>query len=167
MSPLTYIFTAAIILASLIIQGHSSFDVIRIAGVKPDLVFVSILYFGYNFGSFYGEVTGFAGGLFHDAVSSSPLGMLALPKVIIGYAVGLIGRSILKPNILTIILLVFGASIVKGLLTLFLSFLFQDATVSSVISIIFPEAFYNTLLAPPLFFVFDRIFEHDLEGGSY
>lgn len=167
MSPLTYIFTALIILASLIIQGHSSFDVIRIAGVKPDLVFISVLYFGYNFGSFYGEVTGFAGGLFHDAVSSSPLGMLALPKVIIGYAVGLIGRSILKPNILTIILLVFGASIVKGLLTLFLSFLFQDATISSVISIIFPEAFYNTLLAPPLFFVFDRIFEHDLEGGSY
>ena len=167
MSPLTYIFTSAIVLASLIIQGHSSFDVIRIAGVKPDLLFIAILYFGYNFGSFYGETTGFVGGLFHDAISSSPLGLLTLPKVLIGFAVGLVGRSILKPNILTIVLVVFGASLVKGLISLFLSFLFQDATISSVATIIFPEAFYNTLLAPPLFFIFDRIFEHDLEGGSY
>ena len=167
MSPLTYVFTGAVMAASLIIQGHSSFDVIRIAGVKPDLLFIAVLYFGYNFGSFYGEVTGFAGGLFHDAISSSPLGLLTLPKVIIGYAVGFIGRSILKPNLVTVIVLVFGASLVKGLLTLFLSFLFQDATVSSVLSIIFPEAFYNTLLAPFLFFIFDRIFAHEIEGGSY
>ena len=55
----------------------------------------------------------------------------------------------------------------KGLITLFLSFLFQDGTISSVISIIFPEAFYNTLLAPFLFFIFDRIFAHEIEGGSY
>jgi rod shape-determining protein MreD len=152
---------------SLIVQGHSSFDVLRIAGAKPDLLFIAVLYFGYNFGSFYGEVTGFAGGLFHDAVSSSPLGLLAFPKVVIGYAVGFIGRSILKPSLLTILILVFGSSLVKGLLTLFLSFLFQDATISSVATIIFPEAFYNMFLAPPLFFIFDKIFAHELEGGSY
>ena len=55
---LTYVFTGAIILVSLILQGHSSFDILRIAGVKPDLVFIAVIYFGYSFGSFYGEVTG-------------------------------------------------------------------------------------------------------------
>lgn len=165
--PLTYIFTIAIMIISLIIQGHSSFDVLRIGGVKPDLLFIAIVYFGYNFGSFYGTVTGFSGGLFHDAISNSPLGLLALPKVIIGYVVGLLGRSFLKQNILTIALLIFGASLVKGLLTLLLCLLFHEASFSDIATIILPESFYNALLAPPLFFLYDKIFEHEKDGGDY
>ncbi len=154
-----YIFTGAIIIISLIIQGHSSFDVLRIADVKPDLAFVAIVYFAYNFGSFYGEVTGFISGLLHDAISNSPLGLLTFPKMAIGFLIGMLGKSILKENIITIFLMVFAASILKGILTLFLCYLFHEGSISAVISIIFPESFYNALLAPPLFFLYDKIFE--------
>ncbi len=64
---LMYIITGALLLASLIIQGHSSFDVLRIGGVKPDLVFIVVVYFAYSFGSLYGEVTGFIGDYCIDA----------------------------------------------------------------------------------------------------
>lgn len=164
---ITYIFTAVIILLSLLIQGHTSFDVIRIAGVKPDLIFISVVYLAYCFGSFYGEVVGFISGLMHDAVSRSYLGILTFPKVAIAFIVGMFGRGIFKSNILTISLLLFIASILKGFLTLFLCYVFHEAEASSVLSIILPESFYNALLAPPLFFVFDKIFEGELEREGY
>ncbi len=96
----TYIFSGAIILASLIIQGHSSFDMLRIAGIKPDLLFIAVLYFSYSFGSFYGEITGFVSGVLHDAVSNSPLGLLTLPKLILGFLAGFYGRSVFKANMI-------------------------------------------------------------------
>jgi rod shape-determining protein MreD len=164
---LTYVFTAVIVLLSLLIQGHPSFDVLRIAGVKPDLIFITVVYLSYCFGSFYGEVVGFAGGLLHDAVSNSPLGLLTFPKVAIAFVAGMFGRSIFKSNILTISLLLFIASIVKGVLTLVLCYIFHEASAQSIISIILPESFYNALLAPPLFFIFDKIFERELERAGY
>lgn len=163
----TYLFTAAIILVSLLVQGHTSFDVLRIAGVKPDLIFITVVYLSYCFGSFYGEVTAFISGLLHDAVSNSPLGLLTLPKVAVAFIIGMFGRSLFRSNILTISLLLFSASIVKGFLTLFLCYVFHEASASSILSIILPEAFYNALLAPPLFFLFDKIFERELEREGY
>ena len=163
----SYIFTGALIIVSLVIQGHSSFDSISIAGVKPDLLFVLIVYLSYSFGSFYGEVTGFISGLLHDSISNSPLGLLTFPKVALGLIVGMLGRNMLKSNILTISLLLFIASLTKGIITLFLCYIFHQAFISSVISVILPEAFYNALLAPPLFFIFDKIFEKDLEMEGY
>lgn len=163
----TYVFTAVIILVSLLIQGHTSFDVLRIAGVKPDLIFIAVVYLSYSFGSFYGEVTAFVGGLLHDAVSNSPLGLLTFPKVAVAFVVGMFGRSLFKSNILTTSLLLFAASLVKGFITLFMCYVFHEASASSILSIILPEAFYNALLAPPLFFVFDKIFEGELEKEGY
>lgn len=163
----SYIFTAALLLASLIIQGHSSFDVLRIAGVKPDLLFITIIYFSYSFGPFYGEVCAFGAGLLHDAISNSPLGLLTFPKVALAFIVGYFGRSVFKANILMVSVLLFAASLVKGVITLFLCYIFHEASLASIITIIFPEAFYNALLAPPLFFLYDKVFEKELEREGY
>ena len=157
-----YIITAVLLLISLIIQGHTSFDVIKIAGVKPDLQFIIIVYFSYSFGSFYGEITGFFGGLLQDSISNSPLGLFAFPKMAVGFLVGMFGKDIIKSNILTISLLIFGASLAKGLITLFLSYVFHQAHASYIISIIIPEAFYNALIAPPVFVLLDKIYEKEL-----
>ena len=162
-----YIITASLIIVSLIVQGHSSFNVISIAGVKPDLLFIIIVYLSYNFGSFYGEVTGFISGLLHDAISNAPLGLLTFPKVVIGYVVGMFGREMIKSNILTISLILFVASIVKGIITLILAYIFHQTSISAVLTIIIPESFYNALLAPPLFFILDKIYEKELEREGY
>jgi rod shape-determining protein MreD len=160
---IAYVFTAALAIASLIIQSHSSFDVLRIAGVKPDLLFILIIYCSYSFGSFYGEVTGFVTGLFHDSISNSPLGLLTFPKMALGFAVGFFGRNVFKGNLATIALLVFIASFAKGILTMILAYIFHESSISSVITVIFPESFYNALLAPIIFFLYDKIFEKELE----
>ena len=159
---LTYVFTGALIVASLIIQGHSSFDVLRIGGTKPDLLFIVIVYLAYNFGSFYGEVTGFISGLLHDSISNSPLGFLTFPKVVIGFVVGMFGRGILKETLLSVCLLLFLASLAKGIITLFLGYLFHEASIAIVASVIFTESFYNAILAPPMFLLMDKIFESQI-----
>jgi rod shape-determining protein MreD len=162
-----YIITAMLVVLSLLIQGHSSFDVISIAGVKPDLLFILVIYLGYSFGSFYGEVSGFISGLLHDAISNSPLGFLTFPKMALGFVAGMFGRGIIKNNLMSISLILFIASLLKGLITLMLGYIFHQASIATVISIILPEAFYNGLIAPPLFFVFDRIFAKELEREGF
>lgn len=158
-----YIFTSAILIISLIIQGDTSFDVLRVGGVKPDLIFVAVIYLSYSFGSFYGEIVGFIGGLLHDVISNSPLGLHTFSMMTLGFIVGMFGRSIIKENILTIFLMVFFSSILKGIMTLFLCYIFHEGSISTIISIIFPESFYNALLAPPLFFLYDKIFRKAIE----
>lgn len=162
-----YIFTGALVILSLIIQGHSSFDVISIAGVKPDLMFLIVIYLAYSFGSFYGEVTGFISGLLHDAISNSPLGLLTFSKMAMGFIIGMLGRNIIKSNILTIILLAFFASLAKGIITLIMAYIFHNASAVSIISIVLPEAFYNALIAPPIFLLLDKIYEKELEREGF
>ncbi len=164
---ISYIITGAIIIASLIVQGHPSFDVIRIAGVKPDLLFIIIVYLAYSFGSFYGEVSGFIGGLLHDAISRSPLGLLAFPKVVLGFLVGMFGRAMFKSSIVTVTLMLFLASLLKGVITLFVCYIFHQASVSMVVSVILPEAFYNALISPILFLLLDKLFERELEREGH
>ena len=164
---LPYIVTGVIILISLVIQSHSSFDAIRIFGVKPDLVFIIVVYSGYSFGPITGQVTGFISGLFHDAVSNSPYGFLAFPKLTVGFIVGLIGRSVLKNNVPTIIILMLAATLVKGIITLILSYIFAQGMISAIIDVIIPESLYNCILAPPLFFLLDKIFRGELEREGY
>jgi len=164
---ITYIITGALILVSLVIQSHSSLDVIRIFGVKPDLVFIIVVYTGYSFGPIAGQVTGFVSGLFHDAVSNSPYGFLAFPKLTVGFIMGLIGRAVLKDNIPTIMILMLVATLVKGVITLLLSYIFAYGMISDIIDVIIPESLYNAILAPPLFFLLDRIFRGELEREGY
>ena len=163
----SYIMTAIFVLVSLIIQGHSSFDSIRIGGVKPDLLFIFVIYMGYSFGSFYGQITGFISGIFHDSISNSTLGLLAFPKLVLGFIAGMMGRSVIKNNVISILLLLFLASIIKGVFTLFLSYTFHQSMLSAIITIILPESFYNAILAPPLFFLYDKIYQKDLEREGY
>jgi len=164
---LTYVFSGVLMVISLLVQSHESFDVLRIGGVKPDILFIVIVYLAYSFGSFYGEIVGFIGGLMQDSISNSLLGLLTFPKVALGLLVGMFGRSVIKDNIISIILLIFVASLLKNIITLMLYFIFHKTHVSVVIGVILPESFYNAILAPPLFFIFDKIFQKELRREGY
>jgi len=161
---LPYIFSILIALLALVIQGT---EAINIAGKKPDLVFIFVVYIGYSFGSFYGEIAGFVTGLCHDSISRSPLGLLTLPKVVIGFMAGMFGRSVIKNTVPTVMLLIFVASLLKGILMLFLCYIFHQTLLASVIQVIIPEALYNAILSPPLFFIFDRVYRGELEREGY
>jgi len=160
---LSYIITGALLIVSLVVQMHPSFDVLKIAGVKPDILFIIIVYMGYSFGSFNGEVSGFIGGILQDSVSTGPLGLLTFPKVAVGMLIGFFGRDVIKSTILSITLIMFLASLIKGVITLFLCYIFHQAQAEQIYKIILPESFYNAILSPLLFLLLDKIFENDLD----
>jgi len=163
----TYIVTTILMVVSLILQTHTSFDSVRIFNTKIDLVFIVTVYMGYSFGSFYGQVTGFIGGLLQDSLSLTPLGMNAFSKMSLGFIVGMFGREIIQSNLLTVSILVFVASIIKGVITLMLCYIFNEGLIDSTIRIILPEAFINGLFSPILFYVFDKLFASELEREEY
>lgn len=164
---LVYILSAVIMAVSLILQSHPSFDTIRFLGVKPDLLFIALVYFSYSFGSFYGQTCAFIGGIFQDANSNGPLGLMTLPKVLIAFLAGFAGRSVFQGNSFTVILIVFVASLLKGVLTLIFALFFGDASVSSIPHIILPESVYNALISMPLFYIYNKIFDFELSKERY
>ncbi len=153
-----HLISVAIVVFSIIFEGH-----LGISGIKPDLLFIFIIYLSYSFGSFIGEVYGFWGGLLMDADTSAPLGLYTFSYVIAGFVIGLFGRSVFKNNLVTISLLLFVSSVIKGIITMFLCYIFDHIKFSSSLSVIIIESFYNALLAPLLFFLLDRLFYRELE----
>lgn len=55
---------------------------------KPDLVVIIVLLIGKRFGSVGGSTAGFVLGLLQDSLTAMPIGISAIPKVLIGYATG-------------------------------------------------------------------------------
>jgi len=163
---LKYIFTFVIVALALVVQSHTSLDVIRIFGVKPDILFIIVVYFAYTFGAFYGQGVAFVSGLIRDAVSNSPLGFLTLPSVLIAFVVGMFGRELLKNNLLTISLMIFAASFVKGIVTYFLSVIFLSASAFSIISVVLPESIYNAALSPAIFILLNKLFAEEINWSE-
>lgn len=160
---LNYVFTGLLVVASLILQGHPSFGMLgSFFGVKPDIMFIVIVYLGFTYGAFYGEVVGFIGGLLIDCMSSSPLGLMAFPKMVIGLLAGLFGRSMFKSTFLTIIIIVGIGSLIKGVITMLLAAIFSHTSFSAITSVILPETIYNVILSYPLFWIFDKIYQPEV-----
>ncbi len=154
-----FIISALLILVSLTVQSHPSFSAISIFGIKPDLLFIIIIYLAYRNGALYGEICGFSGGFMLDAVSNAPFGMFTFPAVVCGYLVGKYGSDLFKNTVPTVMLLVFTASVLKGTVTFILCLIFSEGYFMQIFTVVFPEAFYNGLVSPLFFLVLDYIFD--------
>ncbi len=55
---------------------------------RPDLVLVVVLLMGKRFRSIPGSSAGFILGLIQDSLTGMPVGITAIPKVLVGYAAG-------------------------------------------------------------------------------
>lgn len=83
---------------ALVLQA-TIFDFIRIFGVKPDLVLLLVIFYGFIHGSKEGAYFGFLSGLFIDFLSGQYIGLNALSKMAVGYFVGLGETKLYKENI--------------------------------------------------------------------
>jgi len=64
-----------------------------------------------------GAVVGLALGLLRDLLAGNPAGTEALPITVIGWGVGLVGRSVYKEAFVTHVLMTFGAALLKPIMT--------------------------------------------------
>ena len=138
---------------------QTSMDFFKLGKISPDFLMLLTIYFAVYRGALAGVWIGFLGGLLQDinlgSITSGTmetirnfLGVNVLSKSVVGYIAGKFSGKIRKDNTLSILILVFTLSIVKGFIKLLLSVTFLGAgTAQVIITIILPESIYNAVLS--------------------
>jgi rod shape-determining protein MreD len=89
---------AGLLLVAILFQITLASD-LRVRGVAPDVMLLFAICAGLAGGSELGATVGFAAGLLTDLfLQSTPLGLSALTYCLIGFAVGLLRRGVLRES---------------------------------------------------------------------
>lgn len=93
-------------------------DAVSVLGVRPDLCLVAAVLVGLTLGRFEGLLLGLALGLVQDLFSAGELGLNLVTKGISGLLAGVAGRYVAPTTPLTALIVVFGLSVISGLVFL-------------------------------------------------
>ncbi len=144
---------STILIGSMVFLQTSLLKHISIAGARPDVALVLLVFFANLEGRMKGQLLGFGSGIIEDFLSLSPLGFNALIKTILGFLYGITRGKIFVDPLFMPIILVGIASVAKILLSLILVALFAGPEMIplTVGSRMWIEAGFNCLLAPFVF----------------
>lgn len=125
---------------------------LRIADVAPDIPLIVVVLLALRRGPEFGCVAGFAAGLLQDMTGGSLLGVQALTKAVIGFAIGAAGSrlSVTQPLVQVpgLVLLTVGEGLVRfALLQLFR---FPAPFGELMLYVVLPQALYNGFLGAAL-----------------
>lgn len=134
---------------------------LNILGGKADLMLLFVVSVALLGGRTYGVVMGFWCGLLQDLAAGGFFGLHLISKLIIGYGLGMTEGKVFKDNRLLPILAAGGASLVTGVLVLFLLMLLGQKIVwlDSLYRVILPSAVYNMVLALFIHRLAKRVFK--------
>lgn len=150
------------ILALALILDLTLLDHIKIFGVKPDLVLISVVFFGLFLGRRMGIETGFVAGFLKDIFALDYFGINAFVIALTGLIAGILGAKFSRESrrtqvLLVIFLTAFSMTIHFILASIFskgLNFGFGGYLIGSII----PSSLYNAILSIPIFFKFMGIY---------
>ena len=131
--------------------------IVAVRGVTPDLLLILLVFLALRRGSMSGQIAGFAGGLLEDLVSLAPLGFHALVRTLVGFSAGML-HGLIRTSAIAVPVLIFGASVVKGLASAFLGLVFDiHPDLHLLEGRFWIEAAYSAVLAPFLFALLGRV----------
>ncbi len=138
----------------LLLQSTLLHDLAPIA-IVPDILLVLCVYLGLNHHSIGGALGTFLLGYFQDSASGSPTGLNACGMLIVFVIVYLTCRRLWVDNVVSKLVLVFLASLVKTttvivLLALVVS---SGSAVSSIPAHVLAQSALTSLVAPPVFWL--------------
>ena len=136
------------------VAGTTLAPALRIADVTPDIGLIVVVLLALRRGPEFGCVGGFVAGLLQDAASGGFLGVQALTKAVVGFAIGLAGArlAVQQPavQVLGIVLLTVAEGVIRfGLLRLVG---FPAAFGEVLVYLVLPQALYNGFLGALLAF---------------
>lgn len=138
---------------------QTSVDFFALGSIKPDFLLILTVYFALYRGSFAALWIGFFGGLLQDINLGGYtnlvkqemqyyIGTSALAKTIIGFVAGKVARDINKEATSLIVIVVFVACLIKGIIMFFTVAIFHSsAHAASLITIVLPEALFTAILS--------------------
>jgi len=130
-------------------------DHIKIAGAKPDLLILLVVFFAIFFGPSTGAEAGFVYGLLKDTYSLDIFGVNFLLLSLTGLIAGILSPKLFRESKLTQVLLVFASSVLYMIVHYFVSsFILNIRYVTlpeCLYGLILPSSFYTAMLSLLLF----------------
>ena len=135
------------------------FSTFTIAGIKPNLFVIYVLFIGLFANHILGISFGVVIGLLLDFLYGKTIGVTATMLCVIGYLAAYFDKNFSKENKLTIILMVAGATVIFELGTYLLNsfFLGFDAEYLYFTKIVLIEVLYNVLLSIILYPLIQKV----------
>jgi rod shape-determining protein MreD len=142
------------------------FSHLTVAGVKPDLVLILIIFYALLHGPKEGMKIGIIGGLMQDLIFGYNIGMNSVAKVIVGFVFGLLERKIYKENLLIPMVALFLGTFLNEtiLYVLRMGVGISGSYLASVRNVIFSTAVYNSCLTPFMYGLFYKTSQKNLSG---
>lgn len=148
---ITFFFLAFFIIQTTLLRF------VEIRGIQPDLILIMVIFSGFSFPKGKSIVVGGLLGLAQDSLSGGIIGVNMLSKGFIGFCAANLKESIVMENLIAQFFLIAGATILEGLIFLFIESIFHAPLIHSgfwgEITLI---SLYNSLAAPVVFFLFKR-----------
>ena len=150
---MTFLGISIFILETVVIEFFA------IGGVKPDFILIIAIYSGLFLNKNIAAGIGFTFGLIQDALSFRLMGINSLSKCLIGFSIGSLREKILSENLLVQYLFTFIATFLNGVIFLFIlkGLLLMEIKMLSFLWLLLIQGIYNSLLAPPIFLLLNRI----------
>lgn len=150
----------AVVVTGLLLQS-TIFAEIKLAGAKPELMYLVTIILAMLEGPSAGAIAGFSAGMAQDFLLNQPKGITALTLTLVGYAVGTVRQFITTPSPFLPVLLVAGATLAGVLFYGFVSFLLGQfpAGLLFLLRTAALSALYNAVLTPLLYPILRRVAE--------
>jgi rod shape-determining protein MreD len=125
---------------------------LRIADVAPDIPLIVVVLLALRRGPEFGCVGGFAAGILQDAAGGGLIGVQALTKALIGFAIGTAGGRLRVTQPLVQVPGLVLLSVVEGLVrfALLKAFHFPAPFGELMVYVVLPQALYNGFLGAAL-----------------
>ncbi len=131
-------------LARLNLPGH----------IIPDLILILVISYGLLRGPDEGLLFGLAAGFFLNLHTGGIIGIEALSKMLAGYCAGLLEKNIFKDNLLVPAIAVCGGTLLFNSLSgiMYTAFNSNFNFLGVLVSNVLPQAVYNAVLAPLIYY---------------
>lgn len=136
------------------------FNKITIAGIKPNVVIILVVFIGYKYGKISGMMMGFFMGLFLDLTESDYIGYYAVLYLTIGYLVGFSNKLYNGDSTIIPIGLVGASDFVLNFLIFITGFLLRNRLDLPyyMMRIILPEVIYTIIVSVILYRIIDALY---------
>ncbi|KNZ69565.1 rod shape-determining protein MreD [Thermincola ferriacetica] len=153
-----YAFLTFLFIISYIIES-TVFSFFPVAGVKPDLILIFVVFYALLKGPQEGVLAGLIGGLTEDIFFGHFIGLNAFPMLVTGFLFGLLEKKVYKENFFIPILTVIAATWLNQSLVFLLGLSIEGFPANYVAvfqNVIFPTLIYNSCLSP---FIYGKFYK--------